>query len=87
MYQNYYKINKCPKIHAQWLQNIPNGQNVHITTFSIPRPSNINPNWDFWSEKKTSGANPMIASYNASVVNFYNATDNLAHFENKNIFF
>jgi hypothetical protein len=29
----------------------------------------------------------MIASYNASVVNFYNATDSLAHFENKIIFF
>jgi hypothetical protein len=33
------------------------------------------------------GANPTIASYNASVVNFYNATDNLARFENKNILF
>jgi hypothetical protein len=26
-------------------------------------------------------------SYNASVVNFNNATGSLAHFENKNIFF
>jgi hypothetical protein len=35
-----------------------------------------------------SGANPTIASYNASVVNFYNATDYLARFETKkNIFF
>jgi hypothetical protein len=34
-----------------------------------------------------SGANPTIASYNASVVNFYNATDSLASFENKIIFF
>jgi hypothetical protein len=33
------------------------------------------------------GANPTIASYNASVVNFYNATDNLARFESKNILF
>jgi hypothetical protein len=33
------------------------------------------------------GANPTIASYNASVVNFYNATGSLAHFENKNITF
>jgi hypothetical protein len=32
------------------------------------------------------GANPTIASYNVSVVNFYNATDSLARFENK-IFF
>jgi hypothetical protein len=33
------------------------------------------------------GANPTIASYNASVVNFYNATGSLVRFENKNIFF
>jgi hypothetical protein len=32
-----------------------------------------------------SGANPTIASYNASVVNFYNVTGSLARFENKNI--
>jgi hypothetical protein len=34
-----------------------------------------------------SGANPTIASYNASVVNFYNATHSLARFENTNIIF
>jgi hypothetical protein len=33
------------------------------------------------------GANPTIASYNASVVNFYNAAGSLARFENKNILF
>jgi hypothetical protein len=33
------------------------------------------------------GANPTIASYNASVVNFYNATGSLMRFENKNILF
>jgi hypothetical protein len=33
------------------------------------------------------GANPTIASYNASVVNFYYATGSLARFENKNILF
>jgi hypothetical protein len=32
-------------------------------------------------------ANPTIASYNASVVNFYNATGSLPRFENKNIIF
>jgi hypothetical protein len=37
--------------------------------------------------KNTSGANPTIASYNASVVNFYNATGSLERFENKNILF
>jgi hypothetical protein len=30
----------------------------------------------------TPGANPTIASYNASVVNFYNATGSLARSEN-----
>jgi hypothetical protein len=34
-----------------------------------------------------SGANPTIASYNASAVNFYNATGSLARLENKNILF
>jgi hypothetical protein len=29
------------------------------------------------------GANPTIASYKASAVNFYNATGSLARFENK----
>jgi hypothetical protein len=33
------------------------------------------------------GPNPTIASYNASVVNFYNATGSLVCFENKNIIF
>jgi hypothetical protein len=33
------------------------------------------------------GANPTIASYNASVVNFYNVKGSLARLENKNIFF
>jgi hypothetical protein len=33
----------------------------------------------------SSGANPTTASYNASVVNFYNATGSLERFENKNI--
>jgi hypothetical protein len=35
----------------------------------------------------TPGVNPTIASYNASVVNFYNATGSLALLENKNILF
>jgi hypothetical protein len=34
--------------------------------------------------KIESGANPTIASYNASVVKFYNATGSLARFEKKN---
>jgi hypothetical protein len=33
------------------------------------------------------GANPIIASYNASAVKIYNATSSLVHFENENVFF
>jgi hypothetical protein len=33
------------------------------------------------------GANPTIANYNASVVNFYNTAGSLARFENKNILY
>jgi hypothetical protein len=32
------------------------------------------------------GANPTIASYNASVVKIYNAANSMAHFYNKNYF-
>jgi hypothetical protein len=35
----------------------------------------------------SSGPNPTTLIYNASVVNFYNATGSLARFENKNILF
>jgi hypothetical protein len=35
----------------------------------------------------TYGANPTIASYNASVVNSPNGTGSLARFKNKNIIF
>jgi hypothetical protein len=38
-------------------------------------------------EKFIPGANPTIASYNANVVNFYNATSRPTRFENKNILF
>jgi hypothetical protein len=33
-------------------------------------------------EKSTTGANPTIANYNASDVNFYNAMGSLVRFEN-----
>jgi hypothetical protein len=35
----------------------------------------------FTNSSGHSGANPTIASYNASVANFYNATGSLARFE------
>jgi hypothetical protein len=41
----------------------------------------------FMQSMMTPGANPTIASYNASVVNFYKATGSLARFESKNIIF
>jgi hypothetical protein len=37
-------------------------------------------------KKLNPGANPTITSYNASVVNFYNATGSLARFENKKFY-
>jgi hypothetical protein len=40
-----------------------------------------------WNILRQSGANPTIASHNARIVNFYNATGSLACFENKNISF
>jgi hypothetical protein len=46
--------------------------------------------WNFVQLSKAgflAGVNPTIANYNASVVNFYNATGSLARFENKNILF
>jgi hypothetical protein len=33
--------------YSKWTSTMP--------TFSIPRPSKIYPNWDFWFENKTSG--------------------------------
>jgi hypothetical protein len=42
---------------------------------------------EFLRALRTAGANPAIAIDNAGAVNFYNATDGLARFENKNILF
>jgi hypothetical protein len=33
--------------YTKWPKNIP--------TFSIPRPSKLYPNWEFWSKNKPSG--------------------------------
>jgi hypothetical protein len=44
------------------------------------------PNECIFHGQVIAGPNPTIASYNASVVNFYNATGSLVCFENKNIF-
>jgi hypothetical protein len=46
-------------------------------------PKSFRPQWSFATS--IPGANPTIAGYNGSVVNFYNATGSLARFENKNI--
>jgi hypothetical protein len=60
IYQNGKNISKYHKLHqttktiyqmavnyTKWPKNIP--------TFSIPRPSKLYPNWDFWSKNKPSG--------------------------------
>jgi hypothetical protein len=47
---------KLPKVHKIYLMIIKYSKWAdYITTFSIPRSSKIYPNWDFWSEKKSSG--------------------------------
>jgi hypothetical protein len=38
---------------------------------------------NFYNTGLVTGANPTIASYNASIVNFYNATGSLARIENE----
>jgi hypothetical protein len=45
-----HKMHQMAVIYSKWLQN--------ILTFSIPKPSKIYPNWNFWSENKPSG-NPV----------------------------
>jgi hypothetical protein len=48
---NYHMAIKCPYqtaiICSKWPTNMP--------TFSIPRPSEMNPNWSFWFENIPSG--------------------------------
>jgi hypothetical protein len=39
--------------------------------------------WAIFSQSGYPGANPTIVSYNASIVNFYNATGSIARLENK----
>jgi hypothetical protein len=47
-YQTAIKYTKCPEY-------IPNVHRIGIPNFSIPRPSNIYPNWYFWFENIPSG--------------------------------
>jgi hypothetical protein len=57
-YQNWERLTK-------WQQNVPNGCKLFpmgikfIKKISIPRPSKIYPNWDFWYANKSSG-NPDV---------------------------
>jgi hypothetical protein len=57
----------------------------HFSSKSIYWPGAIRTFTCYNSEQKL-GVNPTIAGYNASVVNFYNATGSLARFENKKYF-
>jgi hypothetical protein len=53
MYQMFINYPKCPYIkYFKWTKN--------ISTFSNVRPSEIDPNWDFWFENKPSG-NPAFS--------------------------
>jgi hypothetical protein len=44
---NSHNIYEMAVIYFKWPHNVP--------TFSIPRPSKIDPNWDFWYENMPSG--------------------------------
>jgi hypothetical protein len=60
IYQITAKNTQMGTKYTKWPQNIPNGGTVdpmakNIPTSSIARPSNIHPNWDFWSENMPSG--------------------------------
>jgi hypothetical protein len=43
---------------SKWLSNIPNGHIIYLSTFSIPRTSEIFPNWDFFGLKNIRSGNP-----------------------------
>jgi hypothetical protein len=49
-----HKMYQAAVIYSKWPKNKPN--------FSIPRPSKIYPNWDFWFENIPSG-NPVLHKY------------------------
>jgi hypothetical protein len=47
MYQMVIRSSKMAVKYSKW--------SLKISPFSNLRPSKINPNWDFWFEKKPSG--------------------------------
>jgi hypothetical protein len=57
----------------QYVKNIPNGRKytnrlLNIPTFSVPRPSKIYTNWDFWFAKILSGnSGPIIKFFSSPV--------------------
>jgi hypothetical protein len=68
------------KKYTKWPQTIPNDHKLYqmalklskwslnIPTFSIPRPSKIYPDWDFWFENKLSGNPASQQSTNRSFI-------------------
>jgi hypothetical protein len=57
-------------IYSKWPKNVP--------TFSIPRPSKIYPNWDFWFDNKPSGNLGLAQEFFNSLTIFKRP-----HFENR----
>jgi hypothetical protein len=57
----YQTTKILPNVHLKRknCQKIPIGLKMQISTFSIPRPSKIYPNWYLWFENIPSG-NPVV---------------------------
>jgi hypothetical protein len=86
-----YFNNLWPNLHSKWLSGV---RCAYIErrrgTTRETRLGELSPSVRFFrvliSDNYIQTEYPTIASYNASVVNFYNATDSLSCFENKYIF-
>jgi hypothetical protein len=61
--------------------------NIHFRELGFVNRRQLGRSRRVFAPFRKPGANPTIANYNASVVNFYDATGSLVRFLKKNIFF
>jgi hypothetical protein len=70
------------KLKQKSLGSLPSPGNLKNVLFFVKNGLGYILGHFFTNTSGHPGANPPIASYNASIVNFYNATGSLACFEN-----